>query len=109
MAKLDTLEKQRAWVEAEIAKEQEKDRRVALANSAYSKLREALARALTEEEQHAVAGMYLFLHRDGGSALLVDLVRNIPSITDRGQGAELDRLLAVGSDNDDRELLEVMA
>lgn len=82
--KVAELEGKLLKVNGEIAKEREVERRKELAISAYSKLSQALRIALTAEERQAVDGMYLFLHVDLGS-LSVDLVRNVPSASDKGQ------------------------
>ncbi|KKK83703.1 hypothetical protein LCGC14_2790710, partial [marine sediment metagenome] len=55
----------------------------------------ALMGCLTEEEAEAVSGMYLFLHIDRpGSALCVDMVREMPSGTDKAQSNKLEKDLA---------------
>jgi len=95
MTNLETLERQLARVNGEIEKEMEVERRKEVALAAYSKLKKALGETLTPEERQAVDGMYLFLHRDAGGSLNVDLVRNVPSATDRGQGAKMDAVLAI--------------
>ena len=92
---IEALEKQLARVNGEIAQEMEVERRKELTLAAYSRLAKALRDALTPEERQAVDGMYLFLHRDAGGDLNVDLVRDVPSPTDRGQGEKLDKLLAI--------------
>lgn len=91
---IEALEKQLVKVKGEIAQEMEAERRKELVLAAYSRLAKALRDVLTPEECQAVDGMYLFLHRAGGD-LNVDLVRDVPSPTDKGQGEKLDKLLAI--------------
>lgn len=88
--KVRELEEQVARVREEIAEEEERERRVSLFVGAFDKLKKVLVGCLTEEERQAVNGMYLFLHIDGaGTSLNVDMVRNLPSATDKGQGPDL--------------------
>ena len=95
MSKIEELQRQLEKVNGQIAEEMEVERRKEVALRAYEKLRTVLRDALTPEERQAVDGMYLFLHRDAGGDLNVDMVRNVPSATDRGQGAKLDAVLAI--------------
>ena len=90
-AKITELEAQLAKVRKEIEKEQELERRWRLLETAYSKLRKELGKTLTPEEYQAIDGAYLFLH--GGC---VDLMRHIPSNTDRGEGKRLEKVMDYG-------------
>ncbi len=83
-----TLEKQQARVAAEIAAEQEVVGRINLVLSAKEKLQQLVIDTLTPEELNAVHGMYLFLHGH-----CFDIVRKIPSSTDKGQGEKFTAVL----------------
>ena len=88
------LEERLSQVKEEIAKQEEQERRVSLVVGTFEKLHRALEGCLTEAETQVVNGMYLFLHIDrAGNGLNVDMVRNIPSTTDKGQGTQLAKLL----------------
>jgi len=103
--KVQELEERLAKVQAQIAQERGVERRQAVALSAYSKMRQAMRDCLTDEERQAVDGMYLFLH--GGGSLCVDLLRNVPSSTDKGQGKALEKVLAYGTE--EAEAMEELA
>ncbi len=82
------LERQRAKVAGEIALEQETVDRINRVASAKDKLQRLVFSTLTPEEVAAVNGMYLFLHGN-----CFDIVRKIPSATDKGQGEKFTAVL----------------
>jgi len=75
------LEKQLEKVKKDIAEQNKLERHWMIIQSAYAKLEQELGKTLTPEEYDAVDGMYLFLHSG-----CVDMVRTIPSTTDKGEG-----------------------
>lgn len=85
-AKIAELESQLAKVMKNIAEEERVEKRLALIQSAFGKLKAELLRTLTPEEREAVNGAYLFLHTGG-----VDLVRRIPSPTSKGEDRKLEK------------------
>lgn len=80
---LDKLEKRLARVNDQIAEEEAYQLRIETVLSAKRKIEGMVISSLTEEEKTAVNGMYLFFH-----GMCVDIVRNIPSSTDKGQGQQ---------------------
>lgn len=90
-AKIAKLEKTLSKVKKDIAEEERIEKRCALVQSAYAKLKRELGKSLTPEEYQAIEGIYLFLH--GGC---VDMIRHIPSSTDRGEGKRLEKDLDLG-------------
>ena len=90
-AKIAEMEAQLAKVRKEIEKQQELERHWQILETAFNKLRKELGKTLTREEYQAIDGAYLFLH--GGC---VDLVRHIPSNTDRGEGKRLESVMDYG-------------
>ena len=85
-ARVARLQKELERVRADIAEAERVERRCRLVQSAYAKLRRELGKTLTSEERDAVDGAYLFLHGTN-----VDLVRHIPSGTDRGEYRSFER------------------
>lgn len=75
------LQRQLAKVTAEIAAEEATEARLAAVLSAKRKIENLVIGSLTDEERLAVNGMYLFFH-----STCVDIVRKIPSSTDKGLG-----------------------
>lgn len=90
-ARIAELEKQLAKVQKDIAEEERVEKRCALIDSAYEKLRREMGKTLTREEYEAIDGAYLFLHSG-----CVDLVRHIPSATSKGEDKRLEKDLATG-------------
>lgn len=92
---VEELEEQLEQVKAQIAIETEAERRRGVVMAAYGKLQQNIMDNLTPEERAAVSGMYLFLHVDhDGGALHVDMVRNVPSATDKGQHEKLEKMMS---------------
>lgn len=73
-------------VQKDIAEQVRLEKRWAIVQSAFTKLKRELGKTLTQEERDAIDGIYLFLH--SGS---VDMVRHIPSATSRGEDVKLER------------------
>jgi len=84
------LQKELERVKADIGEADRVERRSQLVQSAYHKLRRELVQTLTREERDAIDGIYLFLH--SGS---VDMVRHVPSGTDKGEHRKLERDLTM--------------
>jgi predicted RNase H-like nuclease (RuvC/YqgF family) len=85
-ARITELEKELKKVRDSIEEQERLDRRYATVQRAFDKLKRELFKTLTREELDAIDGAYLFLH--SGS---VDLVRNVPSATSRGEDLALDK------------------
>jgi len=90
-SRIEELKKRLDKVKGQIAEEEELERRVALVQSAFAKLKREMGKTLTSEEYQAIDGAYIFLH--SGS---VDLVRHVPSATDKGESKELEKILDAG-------------
>ncbi len=87
-ARITELEKQLEKVRKDIAEQQKLEKHWQTFNRAFSKLKVELLKTLTPEELACMDGAYLFLH--GGC---VDLVRTLPSTTDKGEGPKfLDKI-----------------
>lgn len=78
------FEKELEKVQKDIAEQKKLEKRYAIVQSAFAKLKKELGKTLTEEERQAVDGIYLFLHSG-----CVDMVRSIPSATSRGEDVRL--------------------
>lgn len=85
-ARVAALEKELKKVRESIEEQERLDRRYKLYQTAYDKLKRELFKTLTQEERDAIDGAYLFLHSG-----LVDIVREIPSATSRGEDLRLDK------------------
>ena len=83
-SRIAKLEKQLAKVLKDIAEQERLERRWALVESAFAKLKREMGKTLTREERDAIDGVYIFLH--GGC---VDMVRHIPSATSKGEDKRL--------------------
>jgi len=90
-SRIDALQKQLAKVQGQIAEEEKAERQVALVQSAFAKLKRELGKTLTSEEYQAIDGAYIFLHSG-----CVDLVRHVPSATDKGESKRLEQVLDTG-------------
>ena len=90
-AKIAELEAQLAKVRKEIEREEELERHWQLLETAYNKLKKEMGKTLTREEYDAIDGAYIFLHSG-----CVDLVRHIPSNTDKGEGKRLEKVMDYG-------------
>jgi hypothetical protein len=85
-ARIAELEKELKKVRESIEEQERLDKRYATVQRAFDKLKRELFKTLTPEERDAIDGAYIFLH--SGS---VDLVRNIPSATSKGEDLRLDK------------------
>ena len=85
-ARIEALQKQLAKVQKDIAEQERIEKRLALVNSAFAKLKREMGKTLTPEEYQAIDGIYLFLHSG-----CVDMVRTIPSATSKGEDKRLER------------------
>ena len=85
-ARIEALQKQLAKVQKDIAEQERVEKRLALVKSAYAKLRRELGKTLTPEEYEAIDGIYLFVHSG-----CVDMIRDIPSATSKGEDKRLER------------------
>jgi len=85
-ARIEALHKQLAKVQKDIAEQERVEKRLALVKSAYAKLRRELGKTLTPEEYEAIDGIYLFVHSG-----CVDMIRDIPSATSKGEDKRLER------------------
>ena len=83
-ARIATLEKQLAKLKKDIIEQERIEKRDALVKSAYAKLCKEMGKTLTSEEYRAIDGSYIFLHSG-----LVDMVRQIPSATSKGEDKKL--------------------
>jgi len=84
-ARIEALQKQLAKVQKDIAEQERIEKRLALVNSAFAKLKREMGKTLTPEEYQAIDGIYLFLHSG-----CVDMVRTIPSATSKGEDKRLE-------------------
>jgi len=73
-------------VHKDIAEQERLEKRWAIVQSAFTKLKRELGKTLTQEERDAIDGIYLFLHSGH-----VDMVRHIPSSTSKGEDVKLER------------------
>lgn len=89
-ARIAKLQKELDRCQTDIVEADRVENRSQLVQSAYKKLRRALFANMTSEEREAVDGMYLFLHGTN-----VDMIRQIPSGTDRGEHRKLERDLTM--------------
>ncbi|MGD0794292.1 MAG: hypothetical protein ABR958_01685 [Dehalococcoidales bacterium] len=80
-ARIAELEKQLEKVRKDIAEQEKVENYWRTFNGAFAKLKAKLFKTLTPEERACMDGAYLFLH-----AGCVDLVRSLPSATDKGEG-----------------------
>lgn len=85
----EKLEKRLARVTEQIAEEEATQSRIETILSAKRKIEGMVLNSLTPEERALVDGMYLFFH--GGC---VDIIRSIPSSTDKGQGQRFIKTLS---------------
>ena len=85
-ARIEALQKQLAKVQKDIAEQARLEKRWALVQSAFTKLKRELGKTLTPEEYQATDGIYLFLHSG-----CVDMVRHVPSATSKGEDTRLER------------------
>lgn len=90
-ARLAELNKELARVRKDIAETERVNKRMALVESAFSKLKREMGRTLTSEEYQAIDGAYIFLHSG-----CVDLVRHLPSGTSKGEDIRLLKDLHTG-------------
>jgi len=85
-ARIAELEKKLVKVRKDIAEQERLEKRWALVEGAYEKLRKEMGKCLTREEYQAIDGVYIFLHSG-----CVDFVRHVPSLTDAGENKKLNR------------------
>lgn len=90
-SRIEALQKQLARVQKDIAEQERLEKRWALVQSAFTKLKRELGKTLTPEEYQAIDGIYLFLHSG-----CVDMVRHVPSATSKGEDTRLERDLDMG-------------
>ena len=83
-SRIEALQKQLAKVRKDITEQVRLEKRDAIVQSAFAKLKREMGKTLTREEYDAIDGAYIFLH--GGC---VDLVRHLPSATSDGQDKKL--------------------
>ena len=83
-SRIAQLEKQLARVRKDITEQERLERRWALVESAFAKLKQEMGKTLTREEYDAIDGVYIFLHSG-----CVDMVRHIPSATSTGEDKRL--------------------
>ncbi len=88
-ARIAELEKQLAKVRKDIAEQERLEKRWQLVYSAFTKLKREMFQTLTPEEREAMDGAYIFLHSG-----CVDLVRQIPSDTSKGEDQRLEKDLS---------------
>ena len=84
------LQRELERCQADIVEADRVERRSQLVQSAYRKLRRELGKSLSPEEREAIDGIYLFLHGTN-----VDMIRQIPSGTDKGEHRKLERDLTM--------------
>ena len=84
--RIDALQKQLAKVQKDITEQERVEKRLALVESAFAKLKREMGKSLTREEYQAIDGIYLFLHSG-----CVDMVRQVPSATSKGEDKRLER------------------
>jgi hypothetical protein len=82
-ARIAELEKQLAKVRKDIAEQEKFEKWLATVRRAFDKLKAEMGKTLTREEYQAIDGVYIFLHNGN-----VDMVRSIPSATDKGEGTK---------------------
>lgn len=87
-ARIEALRKQLAKVCVQVDDERRLENRCALIQSAFGKLKAQLRSILTPEEYSAIDGAYIFIH-----GTFVDMVRHIPSATDKGEGVRFEKML----------------
>jgi len=85
-SRIDALQKQLAKVQKDIAEQERLEKRWAIVQRAFAKLKREMGKTLTREEYQAIDGIYIFLHSG-----CVDMVRHIPSNTSRGEDKRLER------------------
>lgn len=85
-ARIAELEKQLAKVRKDIAEQERLDKWFNTVQTAFAKLKREMGKTLTDEEWRAIDGAYIFLHSG-----CVDLVRTIPSATDKGEGKRFEK------------------
>ncbi len=90
-ARIAQLETQLARVRNEAEMEAEMERHYQTIQRAFAKLKAEMGKTLTIEERQALDGAYIFLHSG-----CVDVVRSIPSATDKGEGNRFLEKLDVG-------------
>jgi hypothetical protein len=83
-ARIAELGKQLEKVRADITEQERLEKRWATIQSAFAKLKRELGKTLTNEERDAIDGAYIFLHSGQ-----VDLVRQLPSSTSKGEDRSL--------------------
>ncbi len=88
--RIDALQKQLAKVHKDIAEQERLEKRYATVHRAFAKLKREMGKTLTREEYQAIDGVYIFLHSG-----CVDMVRQIPSATSRGEDRQLERDLGM--------------
>jgi len=89
-ARIAKLQKELVRCQADLVEAERVENRSQLVQSAYKKLRRELGKSLSPEEREAIDGIYLFLHGTN-----VDMIRQIPSGTDRGEHRKLERDLTM--------------
>jgi len=82
--KVAKLQKELEKVQKDIAEQERLERRYAIVQRAFAKLKQEVGKTLNDEEKNAIDGIYLFLHSG-----CVDMVRHIPSATSRGEDVRL--------------------
>jgi len=82
--RIEALQKQLAKVRKDIAEQERLEKKWATVQNAFTKLKRELGKTLTREEYDAIDGAYIFLHSG-----FVDLVRQLPSATSRGEDRAL--------------------
>ncbi|KKK59271.1 hypothetical protein LCGC14_3036050 [marine sediment metagenome] len=85
-ARIAELEKQLVKVRRDITEQNRLEKKWQLFEGACKKLRKEMGKTLTREERDAIDGLYIFLHSG-----CVDFVRNVPSVTDKGENKRLNR------------------
>jgi hypothetical protein len=90
-ARIAELEKQLEKVRKDIVEQEKLEKHWRMFNRAFTKLKAELFQTLTPEEKECMDGAYLFLH---GSS--VDLVRYLPSATDKGEGKKFLEKVEIG-------------
>jgi len=85
-ARIAELEKLLEKVKKDIAEQERLEKRWVLVYSAFAKLKREMFQTLTPEEREAMDGAYIFLHSG-----CVDLVRQIPSATSKGEDQRLEK------------------
>ena len=88
-ARIAELGKLLEKVKKDIAEQERLEKRWQLVYSAFTKLKREMFQTLTPEEREAMDGAYIFLHSG-----CVDLVRQIPSDTSKGEEQRLEKDLS---------------